>query len=89
GEVFEGGERKKAYPADQFHYGDDWQLVDFLGKLGLDYPVDDRGAAHGATYRFECRPGGPAGYRMHARRSLRKQVRLRMSGFLAIACWEP
>ncbi len=59
-EVLEGGKRKKAYPADQFYYGDDWQLVDFLGKLGLDYPIDDRGAAHGATYRFECRPGGPA-----------------------------
>jgi hypothetical protein len=56
-DVFEGRERKKAYPADQFYYGDDWQLVDFLGKLGLDYPIDDRGAAHGVTYRFECKPG--------------------------------
>jgi hypothetical protein len=53
-EVFESGERKKAYPTDQFYYGDDWQLVDFMNKLRLDYPVDDRGAAHGVTYRFKC-----------------------------------
>jgi hypothetical protein len=42
-EVFDSAARKKAYPTDQFFYGDDWQLVDFVGKLGLDYPVDDRG----------------------------------------------
>jgi hypothetical protein len=52
--VFE--ERKKAYPTDRFHFGDDWQLVDFMNKLGLDYPIDDRGAPHGITYRFECKP---------------------------------
>jgi hypothetical protein len=56
-EVLEASERKKAYPADQFHYGDDWQLVDFMGKLGLDYPVDDRGAPHGVTFRFKCKSG--------------------------------
>lgn len=53
-EVLEGGERKKAYPTDGFYYGDDWQLVDFLEKLGLDYPIDDHGVIHGATYRFRC-----------------------------------
>jgi hypothetical protein len=53
-EVFEAEERTKAYPTDQFNYGDDWQLVDFMGKLGLDYPVDDRGVPHGVTYRFKC-----------------------------------
>lgn len=56
-EVFEAAERKKAYPTDQFYYGDDWQLVDFMGKLGLSYPVDDQGAPYGITYRFECKPG--------------------------------
>jgi hypothetical protein len=56
-EVFEAAERKKAYPADQFYYGDDWQLIDFMNKLGLDYPLDDRGAPHGATYEFKCKPG--------------------------------
>lgn len=55
-DVFESDAPKKAYPTDQFHYGDDWQLVDFMKKLGLDYPVDDRGAPHGVTYRFECKP---------------------------------
>ena len=52
-EVFEATERKKAYPTDTYCYGDDWQLVDFMGKLGLDYPVDDRGDPHGVTYRFK------------------------------------
>jgi hypothetical protein len=56
-EVFQSGERKKAYPSDRFYYGDDWQLVDFMDKLGLDFPVDDRGAPHGATYRFKCKSG--------------------------------
>ena len=54
-EVLDSDERKKAYPTDQFYYGDDWQLVDFMGKLGFDYPIDDRGEAHGDTYRFECK----------------------------------
>ena len=56
-EVFEAAERKKAYATDRFYYGDDWQLVDFMGKLGLDYPLDDRGAPHGVTYRFRCESG--------------------------------
>lgn len=51
-DVFESPERKKAYATDQFYYGDDWQLVDFMGKLGLDYPVDDQGKSHGVTYKF-------------------------------------
>jgi hypothetical protein len=56
-EMLEAPERKKAYPTDRFYYGDDWQLVDFMGKLGLAYPIDDRGAAHGVTYRFKCKSG--------------------------------
>ena len=56
-EVFESAERKKAYPTDRSCYGDDWQLLDFMGKLGLDYPVDDRGDAYGVTYRFKCKSG--------------------------------
>jgi len=43
----------KAYPDDQFASGDCWQLTDFMRRLGLDYPIDDRGQAHGETYRFE------------------------------------
>jgi len=57
-DVFESSERKKAYPSDKYYYGDDWQLLDFMKKLGLDYPVDDRGAPHGVTYRFECSSDG-------------------------------
>lgn len=56
-EAFEAAERKKAYPTDKFYYGDDWQLIDFMGKLGLDYPIDDRGEPHGVTYRFNCKSG--------------------------------
>jgi hypothetical protein len=58
-DVFASQVRTKAYPSDEFYYGDDWQLVDFMNKLGLDYPVDDRGEAHGTTYRFLCKPGEP------------------------------
>lgn len=54
--VFKAAERKKAYPTDEFYYGDEWQLVDFMRKLALDYPLDDRGEPHGAAYRFQCRP---------------------------------
>jgi len=54
-DVLESEERKKAYPTDQFYYGDDWQLVDFMGKLGLDYPFDDSGDLRGVTYRFKCK----------------------------------
>jgi hypothetical protein len=43
----------KANPADGCKFGDCWQLVDFMRRLGLDYPVDDRGQASGETYRFQ------------------------------------
>ena len=46
--------RSKAYPDDQFDYGSDWQLVDFMKRIGLDYPVGDDGSPHGETYRFTC-----------------------------------
>ncbi len=55
-DVLESDERKKAYPTDEFYYGDDWQLTDFMKKIGLDYPVDERGEPRGVTYRFECEP---------------------------------
>jgi hypothetical protein len=57
-EVFESDERKKAYATDEFYYGDDWQLVDFMRKLGLEWPVDSRGTSRGRTYQFNCKPGG-------------------------------
>jgi hypothetical protein len=54
-DVFDADERTKAYPSDHFYYGDDWQLVDFMDKLGLDFPIDDKGEPHGGTYRFDCK----------------------------------
>ena len=53
-EILESTTQPRAYPADQYGYGNEWQLVDFMSKLGLDYPVDDRGEPHGTTYRFLC-----------------------------------
>ncbi len=53
-EIIEAAETKRAYPSDAHAYGSDWQLVDFMAKLGLDYPVDDHGQPHGSTYRFLC-----------------------------------
>ena len=51
-DVLERIGRRKAYPDDRFYYGDDWQLVDFMKRLGLSFPIDDRGTPFGATYRF-------------------------------------
>jgi len=42
----------KAYPDDEFKYGDCWQLCDFMKRLGLNYPVDHRGKVTGTIYRF-------------------------------------
>jgi hypothetical protein len=50
---FDSGVSSKAYPDDRFAAGDSWQLTDFLRRLSLDYPIDDRGHPHGETYRFE------------------------------------
>ena len=44
----------KAYETDQHLIGDCWQIVDFMGKLGLTYPVDDQGRATGEAYTFEA-----------------------------------
>lgn len=46
---------RKAYEADEHSIGDCWQVVDFMSKLGLTYPVDDQGRATGETYAFEVR----------------------------------
>jgi hypothetical protein len=36
-------EEGKAYPADEFEYGSDWQMADFMRAVGLEYPIDARG----------------------------------------------
>ena len=42
-----------AYDDDEFPIGDCWQVVDFMRKLGLTYPVDETIGAVGETYTFE------------------------------------
>ena len=44
-------ESTKAYPTDEFKK-EEWQLVDFMTKLKLPYPVDDNGNPKGQTYKF-------------------------------------
>jgi hypothetical protein len=46
------GEEDKAYPEDEFEYGDCWQMVDFMEKIGLDYPIDEEGNVHGTVYKL-------------------------------------
>ena len=43
----------KAYESDRFPFNDCWQLLDFMRTLGLTYPIDVKGQAHGERYRFE------------------------------------
>lgn len=45
----------KAYEDDQNPIGDCWQIVDFMGKLGLGFPVDDQGRATGEMYTFQAK----------------------------------
>ncbi|SRR6266550_2703142 len=42
----------KAFPDDQFHFHDCWQLCDFMKRIGLRYPLDDAGQILGETYEF-------------------------------------
>lgn len=42
----------KAFPEDQFHFNDCWQMCDFMRKVGVKYPLDDAGAILGETYEF-------------------------------------
>jgi len=44
------GSPGKAYEGDEFPYGDCWQLVDFMKKLGLSYPFTTDGQPVGDTY---------------------------------------
>jgi hypothetical protein len=41
----------KTYPEDEFVY-EDWQLVDFMKKLGLPYPIDDKGNLTGQAFKL-------------------------------------
>ena len=45
----------KAYPEDECEYGVDWQMADFMQRIGLTYPVRDDGTIDGQTYRLQIR----------------------------------
>jgi len=44
----------KAYPDDEFSMGEDWQLVDFMRKLGFVYPLDEKGEPLGECHSFRA-----------------------------------
>lgn len=49
----------KAYAADEYEQ-EDWQLLDFMKKLQLPYPLTDEGNANGEVYKLytkELKPG--------------------------------
>jgi hypothetical protein len=46
----------KAYATDQHPYGDEWQMLDFMKKLGLPYPINTDGTPAGPTYEFIIPP---------------------------------
>jgi hypothetical protein len=52
----DAGESGRAYPDDRHGFNDCFQLIDFMGRLGLAYPLDEQGKVRGVTYRFEI-PG--------------------------------
>ncbi len=41
----------KAYPADEFER-EEWQLLDFMRKLKLPYPIDENGNPKGQTFQL-------------------------------------
>ncbi len=43
----------KAYAHDEYPYGLDWQMLDFMKKLRLPYPMDSRGHPLGQTFLFK------------------------------------
>jgi hypothetical protein len=45
-------EELKAYPEDKYPCGTDWQMLDFMEKLSLPYPLDSNGRNLGSTYKF-------------------------------------
>ncbi len=45
----------KAYPDDEFEYGDCWQMCDFMKRVGLAYPLTDTGEPRGDTFRLRVK----------------------------------
>lgn len=52
----EADEDPKAYPSDEYPQGDEWQMLDFMNKLHLPYPLDGAGKPLGQIYRFVIPP---------------------------------
>jgi len=48
-------EPTKAYPDDEFGSGEDWQITDFMAKVGLIYPIDDSGSSIGSKFDFSAK----------------------------------
>jgi hypothetical protein len=50
---------KKSYSDDEFPIGVDWQLTDFMRRLGFVYPIDDTGNPTGETFYLKIRRQRP------------------------------
>jgi hypothetical protein len=46
---------EKSYDDDEFAIGVDWQLTDFMRRLGFTYPLDHSGAPTGETFYLKIR----------------------------------
>lgn len=46
---------QKSYDDDQFAIGVDWQLIDFMRRLGFPYPLDASGTPIGETFYLKIR----------------------------------
>jgi hypothetical protein len=42
----------RARPDDQFARGDAWQLVDFMKRLGFEYPIGQNGEQKGEAFNM-------------------------------------
>lgn len=47
-------ESEKAYPDDEHSTREDWQLLDFMRRLGLSYPGPEGDEIKGSTYYFKA-----------------------------------
>lgn len=50
----------RAYDGDEFAIGVDWQLTDFMRRLGFVYPLDDSGTPAGETFYLKIRRQRPS-----------------------------
>lgn len=44
--------KQKAYSDDEFAYGENWQVVDFMRKLNLKYPITDEEETIGSAFKL-------------------------------------